>query len=94
MAERFRSGQTVLVSLLDPAGHRRTPGYVRGHAGTVVAVHGSHVLPDDVVAHRAEPRVEPVYAVAFAAETLFGVGDHSITVNLWESYLTAAGGDT
>ena len=90
MGERFRAGELVVVSRLDPPGHRRAPGYVRGHVGTVVAVHGSHVLPDDVVAHVPEPRVEPVYAVAFAAESLWGAGDHSVTVNLWESYLAPA----
>ena len=41
-------------------------------------------------ARAAEPRVEPVYAVAFAAAALWGAGDHSVTVNLWESYLEPA----
>lgn len=91
MSEAFGAGEQVLVSRLDPPGHRRAPRYVRGHVGTVVAVHGWHVLPDDVAAHVPEPRVEPVYAVAFAAETLWGAGDHSVTVNLWESYLSPAG---
>ena len=91
MSEAFHAGQLVVVSRLDPMGHRRAPRYVRGHIGTVVAVHGRHMLPDDVVAHVPEPRVEPVYAVAFTAETLWGVGDHSVTVNLWESYLSLAG---
>lgn len=90
MAERFHSGERVLVSRPDSAGHHRAPRYVRGHVGTVLAVHGRHVLPDDVVAHAAEPRVEPVYAVAFRAATLWGAGDHSVTVNLWESYLEPA----
>ena len=87
MGERFRSGERVLVSRPDSASHNRAPRYVRGHVGTVHATHGRHVLPDDVVARVAEPRVEPVYAVTFGAETLWGAGDHSVTVNLWESYL-------
>lgn len=90
MDERFRSGERVLVSRPDSPGHHRAPRYVRGHVGTVLAVHGRHVLPDDVVTHAAEPRVEPVYAVTFAAATLWGAGDHSVTVNLWESYLEPA----
>ena len=90
MGDRFRAGERVLVSRPDSLGHHRAPRYVRGHVGTVQAMHGRHVLPDDVVAHAAEPRVEPVYAVTFAAATLWGAGDHSVTVNLWESYLAPA----
>jgi nitrile hydratase len=90
MAERFAPGERVRVRVLDPARHTRAPRYVRGQVGTVVEVHGRHRLPDDVVAGAAEARVEPVYAVRFSARTLWGAGDHSVTVNLWETYLTAA----
>jgi nitrile hydratase len=90
MSDRFSPGERVLVSQVDPSGHRRAPRYVRGHVVTVVAVHGRHVLPDDVVAHVTQPRVEPVYAVVFTADSLWGSGDHSVTVNLWESYLAPA----
>jgi nitrile hydratase len=30
-----------------------------------------------------------VYHVRFAATDLFGAGDHTVTVELWEDYLTA-----
>ena len=90
MGDRFHAGERVLVSRPDSTGHHRAPRYVRGQVGTVHAVHGRHLLPDDVVAHAAEPRVEPVYAVTFAAAALWGAGDHSVTVNLWESYLAPA----
>lgn len=90
MSDRFRAGERVLVSRPDSPGHHRAPRYARGHVGTVVATHGRHVLPDDVVAHVPEPRVEPVYAVTFVAASLWGAGDHSVTVNLWESYLEPA----
>jgi len=90
VAERFAPGQRVRVRVLDAAGHTRAPHYVRGHAGTVVAVHGHHRLPDDVVAGAADPRVEAVYAVRFAAASLWGSGEHSVTVNLWDSYLSGA----
>ena len=33
---------------------------------------------------------EPCYAVRFAAADLFGSGDHTVTVDLWESYLERA----
>lgn len=90
MPDRFAAGERVLVRQEDPAGHRRAPRYVRGQTGRIVAQHGRHTLPDDVVAHVASPRIEPVYAVEFAAATLWGRGDHTVTVNLWETYLEPA----
>jgi hypothetical protein len=88
MRDRFAPAQRVRVRLLDPTGHTRAPHYVRGHVGTVVAVHGHHRLPDDVTSAVAEPRIEAVYAVRFTAEGLWGRGQHTVTVNLWESYLS------
>lgn len=90
MTDRFAAGTRVRVRALDPPHHTRAPHYVRGRVGTIVAVHGRHTLPDDVVTRVAQPRVEPVYAVRFDARTLWGGGDHSVTVNLWESYLSDA----
>lgn len=87
MSERFRSGDRVLVRQVDAIGHTRAPRYVRGRVGTVIGVHGHHTLPDDVVARIAEPRTEAVYAVQFPAQTLWGAGNHVVTVNLWETYL-------
>jgi nitrile hydratase len=79
-------GDRVRVRVQDPPGHTRAPRYVRGHVGVVVEQHGVHPLPDAVVAGSG-PAPEPVYAVRFAARDLWGDGDHSVTVNLWESYL-------
>ena len=90
MTDRFQAGERVLVRRVDPVGHTRAPRYTRGHAGVVVGVHGRHTLPDDVAAHVTPPRVEAVYAVRFAAQTLWGGGDHTVTVNLWDSYLDSA----
>jgi hypothetical protein len=39
---------------------------------------------------RGTARSEPVYAVRFAARDLWGAGSHSVTVDLWESYLEEA----
>jgi hypothetical protein len=66
----------------------RLPRYVRGQAGDVVARLGDWVLPDASVAGLAT--TEPCYAVRFAAADLFGSGDHTVTVDLWESYLERA----
>jgi nitrile hydratase len=81
-------GTRVRARNIDPDGHTRLPRYVRGHTGEVVAVLGEWALPDDSV--RGETRPEPCYAVRFPATELWGSGDHSVTVDLWESYLERA----
>ncbi len=90
MAEPFRPGDQVLITRTDPPHHTRVPRYARGAIGTVVEPQGSHPLPDDRARQLpAEP--EPVYSVRFAARDLFGEGDHTVTVDLWASYLRPAG---
>ncbi|ARF54860.1 SH3-like domain-containing protein [Streptomyces gilvosporeus] len=86
----FRAGERVRVRAGDPAGHTRVPRYVRGQVGRIVESQGRWALADEVAAGVAEPRVEAVYTVAFAARDLWGEGDHEVTVDLWESYIERA----
>lgn len=89
MADRFRPGDRVLTSGIDPPHHTRLPRYARGAAGTVIELEGWYPRPDERSRGLpAEP--EPVYAVRFAAGELFGAGDHQVTLALWESYLRPA----
>jgi nitrile hydratase len=64
------------------------PRYVRGHTGEVVAVLGDWQLPDASVAGII--RTHTCYAVRFSASDLFGTGEHTVTVDLWEPYLERA----
>ena len=80
-------GARVRVRAIDPDHHTRMPRYVRGQTGQVVAALGRWPLPDDSARGIAAPRVETCYAVRFAAADLWGSGDHTVTVDLWESYL-------
>jgi nitrile hydratase subunit beta len=90
MAEPFGVGDLVRAERADPPHHTRLPRYARGAVGTVVALLGEFPLPDRRARQLpAEP--EPVYSVAFAARDLFGDGDHTVTVDLWHSYLRRAG---
>ena len=82
----YPAGAVVRVRAGDPDHHTRVPRYVRGHTGEVVAALGSWPVPDDR-ARGLPPRVEPCYAVRFSAADLWGSGDHTVTVDLWESYL-------
>jgi Nitrile hydratase beta subunit, C-terminal len=89
MAELFRIGDRVRARRIDPPHHTRLPRYARGAAGTVTDLLGHYPLPDRS-ARRLTAEPEPVYAVAFAAGELFGEGDHTVTIDLWESYLQPA----
>lgn len=81
----YPAGARVRVRAGDPDHHTRVPRYVRGHTGEVVAVLGRWPVPDDSA--RGRVREETCYAVRFAAGDLWGSGDHTVTVDLWESYL-------
>jgi nitrile hydratase subunit beta len=85
----YAPGSGVRVRTGDPDHHTRVPRYVRGHAGEIVAVLDRWPLPDDS-ARGLPPREETCYAVRFSAADLWGSGDHTVTVDLWESYLDRA----
>jgi nitrile hydratase len=82
---RFVPGDRVRARSADPDGHTRLPRYIRGHVGEVVAVRATWALPDQSV--RGIIRPELVYAVRFGADELWGSGSHSVTLDLWESYV-------
>jgi len=80
-------GDRVRTRATDPAGHTRLPRYARGAVGVLVERAGRHPLADDRARGvAAEP--QPVWHVRFAAAELFGAGDHTVTVELWQEYLT------
>jgi nitrile hydratase subunit beta len=89
---RFVPGQGVRVRRMRPAGHTRCPRYVRGALGVVERVRGAAELPD-VAVYRRDAPVEPVYAVAFRSDALWGGGEEpswTVALDLWESYLEEA----
>ncbi|SMP23883.1 nitrile hydratase subunit beta [Shimia sagamensis] len=75
-----------------PGGHTRLPAYAAGAEGVVVLQHGAHVFPDSN-AHFKGEAAEPLYAVQFSAQELWG--DEAdprdvVVLDLWESYLEPA----
>jgi hypothetical protein len=85
--DRFVPGDRVRTRATDPAGHTRLPRYARGAVGVLVEQAGMHPLADDR-ARGLGGDPQPVWHVRFAAADLFGTGDHSVTVELWQTYLT------
>jgi nitrile hydratase len=87
---RFAVGDRVRVRRMRPAGHTRCPRYVRGAAGVVEAVRGRDAFPD--IGPYQGPD-EPVYAVAFTSDELFGPLDDpawTVVLDLFDSYLEPA----
>lgn len=73
-------------------GHTRLPGYAAQSEGTVVRLHGTHILPDSN-GHRQGEAPEPLYAVAFRAADLWQSPEHpgdEVILDLWQSYLEPA----
>jgi nitrile hydratase len=85
--EGFVPGVRVRTRVTDPAGHTRLPRYARGAVGVLVEQAGVHPLADDR-ARGVPGDPQPVWHVRFAAADLFGTGDHTVTVELWQDYLT------
>ena len=86
----YSPGTRIRVRADDPDHHTRMPRYVRGHVGEIVAALDRWPLPDDAARGIVPPRVQTCYAVRFSAMDLWGSGDHTVTVDLWESYLDRA----
>jgi len=65
---------------------------MRNRVGTVDLYHGAHVLPDVSATLTCEAS-EHLYTVRFTARNLWGPDadpKHSVTADLWESYLAPA----
>ncbi len=88
-APRFHPGDRVVARNRHVREHTRLPRYARGRPGVVHRVHGVYNLPD-ASAHGLGERPQPVYSVRFAARDLWGESaepNHSVYIDLWESYL-------
>ncbi len=76
-------------------GHTRLPAYASGQTGRVIAIHGCHIFPD-AHAHDLGEDPQPIYAVAFAAQDLWGDANagakDEVILDLWEPYLEPADG--
>jgi nitrile hydratase subunit beta len=84
---RYAVGDRVRVRRMRPAGHTRCPRYVRGATGVIEAIRGNDPLPD--IGPYKGP-VQPVYAVAFDSEALFGPSEEgrwTVLLDLFEDYL-------
>ena len=88
---RFAAGQPVRVRRVSTMVHNRCPRYVRGVAGVVERLRAPDWLPENE--DLGEQRRAPCYTVSFAAADLWpdDGADHTVLVDLWETYLEEAG---
>ena len=84
-ASRFRIGDRVRVKAANPDGNPRTPPYIRGKTGTVIAVHG---CIDNPIDHRG---IYPaLYTVEFELRHVFGTDSADrIASDIHEDWLEA-----
>lgn len=78
-------GDRVRVRRSTHGGHTRCPRYARGSTGVVERCLGQHPLPD--AGALGEQRLEHLYSVAISADQLWAGADHTVVVDLWDSYL-------
>jgi nitrile hydratase beta subunit len=86
---RFAPGDRVRVRRMHRHGHTRCPRYVRGAVGVVERVQGTDHLPD-LATYGLSTEPEPVYAVAFDSDELWGERDEppwQVLVDLYDDYL-------
>lgn len=89
---RFHIGDAVRTRHFHPPGYTRLPRYARGKKGLVVGYYGFQDFEDEVPAGSL-PRVQPLYAVRFAAGELWGESaetQSAVYLDMWESYLETA----
>ena len=90
---RFAVGDTVTTRNEHPPGHTRLPRYARGKRGVIQIVHEPEVFPD-TNAHGLGENPHPLYNVRFDGRELWGASaepGHTVTLDLWESYLEGDG---
>ena len=91
---RFRVGDRVRVSDREHEGHHRTPWYIKGQAGVIVADNGPWHNPESR-GHGGTglPKV-PVYRVLFPQSRLWehydGPEDDTLIIDIFEHWLEPA----
>lgn len=85
----FNIGDLVRTRNVHPIGHTRLPRYARGKECIIVAYYGFQDI-DDTMPPGVEAQPEPVYAVRFQAQELWGESaepNATVCLDMWESYL-------
>ena len=94
LAPRFGVGERVTVGRRAAVGHCRTPFYLRGREGTVIAVEGPFRDPEKLAYHLPGLPVRYLYRVAFRQRdvwTDYAGGPHDmLEADIFEHWLEPA----
>ncbi len=91
---RFQPGDAVRVRVAMPAGHCRTPAYVRGKIGRVASIHGAFGNPESL-AYGGDGRPNQfLYLVRFQQRDLWrdyaGEPHDTLLIDLYQHWLEPA----
>jgi nitrile hydratase len=94
MACRFSLGENVIVRHIDTHSHVRTPTYVRGKSGIVVATLGTYRNPEQLAYGADGLPMLPLYRIRFRQTDLWpnydGQPQDSAVVEIFEPWLETA----
>ena len=89
---RFNVGETVRVASRAATGHCRTPWYLRGKTGIVVANHGTFHDPERLAYHKPGLPEQVLYKVRFLQVELWarykGLATDHLEADIYEYWLT------
>jgi hypothetical protein len=90
----YGPGQRVRVAARPHAGHCRTPGYLKGKAGTVERAHGLFTNPETRAYGADGLPLQPLYGVVFMQRDVWpayaGPDGDRIVVDVFEHWLEEA----
>lgn len=93
-APRFSPGDRVRVDARPVAGHCRTPFYLRGQVGEVVAVEGPYRDPEKLAYHLPGLPTRYLYRVAFRQREIWphypGSDADTLAADIYEHWLSPA----
>ena len=91
---RYQAGDTVVVRVDHPPGHYRTPDYVKGKMGQVVALCGVFKNPESLGHGGSGLPQQPLYRVEFSQadvwEDYTGPNVDKVLVDIYEHWLESA----
>ena len=95
MAEaKFKPGERVRVVKAYPAGHVRTPFYIRGCSGEVERICGAFAIPEELAQMRDGLPPQPLYRVRFRQRDVWpdyaGPVADVVEVEIYQHWLEAA----
>ena len=91
---QYQPGDTVRVRVDSPPGHYRTPAYVQGKTGRVVALCGVFRNPESLGHGGSGLPAKPLYRVEFPQAAVWdgytGPGMDKVLVDIYEHWLDPA----